>query len=161
MTDINAFEGAAPGKTISHRPRWRMRILLLRLLQLPLALSLIPVGWSADPRESEVRKAQQSFEHCWAARDASGMDKLLASDFTYVGRSGRELDRASFLGAIKEGNISARYTAEINAVIHFYGPVAVLASKNATLVTLIWVNADGKGWRLVRGQGTLPPAPPK
>jgi hypothetical protein len=39
-------------------------------------------------------------------------------------------------------------------VIHFYGPIALLTSKNGTLLTLIWVNADGKGWRLVRGQGT-------
>jgi hypothetical protein len=138
-----------------------MRLVPLALLA--LALSLITVGLAADPRESEVLKAQESFGRCWAARDPSCMDKLLASDFTYVGRSGRELDRAGFLATIKEGtDISARYEAEKDAVIHFYGPVAVLASKNDTLLTLIWVNADGKGWRLVRGQGTrLATAPPK
>jgi hypothetical protein len=87
------------------------------------------------------------------------MDKLLASDFTYVFRSGFEVDRAGFLATIQYNkNICARYEAEKDAVIHFYGPVAVLTSKNGTLQTLIWVNADGKGWQLVRGQGAPPDA---
>jgi hypothetical protein len=83
------------------------------------------------------------------------MDKLLASDFTYVGRTGLEVDRGGFLAAIRDGKtISARYEAEKDAVIHFYGPVAVLTSRNEALLTLIWVNVDGSGWQLVRGQGT-------
>jgi hypothetical protein len=66
------------------------------------------VGWAADSRESEVLRAQQSFGHCWATRNASCMDKLPASDFTYAGRTGRELDRAGFLATIQDGkNISA------------------------------------------------------
>lgn len=91
------------------------------------------------------------------------MDRLLASEFTYVFRRGYELDRADFLATIKEGKtISVKYEAEKDAVIHFYGPVAVLTSKNESLLTLIWVNANGKGWQLVRGQGTLlATAPPK
>jgi len=127
-----------------------------------LALSLA-AGWAADSRESEVLKAQESFGRCWAARDASCMDKLLASDFTYVFRKGREVDRSAFLATIKDGrNISARYEAEKNAIVHFYGPVAVLTSSSATYLTLIWVNLDAKGWRLVRGQGTeLSTAPQK
>jgi hypothetical protein len=41
------------------------------------------------------------------------MEKLLASDFTYVAQGGRELDRAGFLATIKDGkNISGRYEAE-------------------------------------------------
>jgi hypothetical protein len=59
--------------------------------------SFVPRVWAADPQENEVRKAQEAFAHCWATRDADCMDKVLAPDFTWVFRTGIEVDRATFL----------------------------------------------------------------
>ena len=118
-------------------------------------------AWAADSRESEVLKAQESFARCWAQRDPDCMDKVLSPDFTYAFRSGFQLGRAGFLAAIKAGryqgtSLSTSYGVEGQS-IHFYGPVALIisAAQARTLQTLVWSNADGHGWKLVRGQGTV------
>jgi hypothetical protein len=116
--------------------------------------------WGADlAREADVRKAQDWFAHCWETRDAICMATLLAPDFTWVFRNGREVDRATFLATIMDGkNISSTFLGGKDAVVQFYGPVALLtfAGENPpTILTLVWFHSDSQGWQLVRGQGTL------
>jgi hypothetical protein len=115
--------------------------------------------WAADPQEVEVRKAQDAFARCWEIRDAGCMDRVLAPDFTWVFRTGMEVDRAAFLATIMDGTtIGPRFFSTDDAVIHSYGPVALLTfaatGNQPTILTLVWFNSNGKEWRLVRGQGT-------
>jgi len=124
----------------------------------PILLAVLIVACN-DTREPEVRRALQAFAHCWDARDVICMDKLLSNDFTYVFRSGQEADRTAFLAAIKDAkNLSAGSEVPHDAVITFYGAVAVARFAGGTPVThltMIWSNTDGKGWHLVRGQSTV------
>jgi Domain of unknown function (DUF4440) len=130
---------------------------------LALCASFAATIWAADAAsEAEVRKAQDSFAHCWATRDADCMASLLAPDFSWVFRTGIEVDRDAFLATIMDGrSISPAFAGGDDAVIHFYGPVALLTfptndGTNApqTILTLVWFNSNGDGWQLVRGQGT-------
>ena len=116
--------------------------------------------WAADSdREAAVRKAQDWFAHCWQTRDAGCMAALLAPDFTWVFRDGREVDRATFLATIMDGkSIGSTFLGGKDAGVHFYGPVALLTfagERPPTILTLVWFNSDSLGWQLIRGQGTL------
>lgn len=116
--------------------------------------------WAADPaREAEVRKAQDWFAHCWQTRDESCMAPLLAPEFTWVFRTGKEVDRTAFLAMIMDGkDIGSTFFSSKDAAVHFYGPIALLTfAENdppPTILTLVWVHSDSEGWQLVRGQGT-------
>jgi Domain of unknown function (DUF4440) len=130
---------------------------------LALCASFAATIWAADPAsEAEVRKAQDSFALCWATRDPNCMAPLLAPEFTWVFRTGVEVDRDAFLATITDGrSISPAFPGGNDAVIHFYGPVALLTfptndGTNApqTILTLVWFNSNSDGWQLVRGQGT-------
>jgi hypothetical protein len=106
----------------------------------------------ADRGEAEVREAQQAFGHCWEARDAICMDKLLASDFDWVNRRGHKQDKAAFLAMVKGGDISPAFRLPADALIRFYGPVAVVTLAHTGVhVTLLWSRAESDCWLLVQG----------
>jgi hypothetical protein len=88
------------------------------------------------------------------------MDKVLAPDFTWVFRTGIEVDRATFLATIMDSStIGRNFFSTDDAVVHFYGPVALLTfagtTNPPTILTLVWFNSNGEDWRLVRGQATF------
>jgi hypothetical protein len=88
------------------------------------------------------------------------MDKVLAPDFTWVFRTGIEVDRATFLATIMDSStIGRNFFSTDEAVAHFYGPVALLTfagmTNPPTILTLVWFNSTGEGWQLVRGQATF------
>jgi hypothetical protein len=87
--------------------------------------------WAADPQEYEVR--QSAGYDCWATRDPGCMDKVLAPDFTWVFGTGIEVDRATFLAAIMNGTtFGPNFFSTDDAVVHFYGPVALLSFVGTT-----------------------------
>jgi Domain of unknown function (DUF4440) len=116
--------------------------------------------WAADSQEYEVRRAQDAFAHCWVTRDAGCMEEVLARDFTWVFRTGIEVDRAAFLAALtNDTTLGNTFFSGDEAVVHFYGPVALLTfagtGNTPTILTLVWFNSNGKDWRLVRGHATF------
>jgi hypothetical protein len=151
-----------------------MSLTKIRLMVL-VSFTLEPIAsLAADTRETEVRKALQSFWHCWETNDAGCMDKLLAEDFDYVIRTGVSKDRADFLRIVREGNLLPNISTPESGPIRFYGPVAFVTFARVTLpkdpvvpfpldranaatvpvlprLMLVWLNPDGKGWRLGRG----------
>lgn len=124
---------------------------LLAVLTLSLSVGIR----AADPREADVRMAQQAFGHCWEAHDADCMNKVLTGDFDFIARNNAAMDRQQFLGMVKAGNISATFNVPASAQVRFYGPVAlvtfVAGGPRAAKITLVWSNADGNGWKLARG----------
>jgi hypothetical protein len=139
-----------------------------------VALLAIATTHAADPRETEIRNAMESFGRCWDAhaKDPGCMDRLLAPDFTAVALGAREFDRAGFIDFVK--NLPASNTwgsgpgdRMPGAVVRFYGPVALItySHKNATPVehlarfTHVFVNSEGRGWLMARLHASRPNIP--
>lgn len=127
--------------------------------------------------------AQDSFVKCWDARDVACLSKIITDDFFLFNRF-EPFDRASFLSGMSEGRFP-RISPDVKTKdmkIRFYGTAAIRTqvqnqpvlvgprgTQNRPAVavdlfsTAVFVNVDGKGWRLASmhislPQGAVPPA---
>src|SRR5438309_5669502 len=87
----------------------------MRLLSL-FALALLVYG--ADPREVEIRKAQDTFARCWNAhaKDNKCMDQILTPDFNWVSLGGKPEDRSAFIDRIQKMPESNTWTTAPDAL---------------------------------------------
>jgi hypothetical protein len=133
------------------------------------AVMLACTVYAADPREAEIHKAQEAFGHCWDAhsKDTHCMDQLLTTDFSWVSLGARSEDRTAFIERIQKMPESNTWTTPPDDTIHFYGPTAIVTYgvQHSTPVshmdqfTHVWVNVDGKGWRMARLHCSHPTLP--
>jgi hypothetical protein len=137
-----------------------------------LTLFIAPLLTAADPREAEIRDFMEAYGRCWDAhaKDTSCMDKLLAPDFNNVNFGGSVVDRAGFIKHVQDlpdsntwGHPGERMPA---GVVRFYGQAALVTLgvhvrtpvEQDEQFTLVIVNVDGKGWRMVRLHGSRRPS---
>jgi hypothetical protein len=146
----------------------------MRSLILLLTLFVAPPLSAADPREAEIHDFMEAFGRCWDAhaKDPNCMDKLLTPDFNAVMLRG-PVERAEFIRVVQGLPDSNTWGSPgkrtPNAVVHFYGPVAVVTwgvhvmapMEQIEQITHVIVNVDGKGLRLARYHNSrLPVANP-
>jgi hypothetical protein len=136
---------------------------------------------AADTREAEVMAASNSFDKCWDSRDVACLSKATTEDFILISRRADIRERAAFLEGMKSGSYSQTAgSAKIrDQKVRFYGntaiqtrventptPIGPRGAQNQPVVaadhfqTLVWVNIDGKGWRLATMHVSLPQLTP-
>jgi hypothetical protein len=156
-----------PGTTVEHArcDSIDSQMKALALFSLASVMSLC-----AQSRDLDIRKAHEAFASCWDNRDVACLDKMITADFIDVARTARMLNRREFLDGMKDGRFSKGFPLPAGALIRSYGQTAVVtyetkepgprASGNVPtphVFTLIWVNEDGKNWRLASLHVSMPP----
>ena len=142
-----------------------MRPLLL------LTLLIVTTAVAADPRDPEIRQAQERFGKCWEAhaKDRTCMEGLLTSDFNAVMINGRPVDKAGFIEIVHrlpETNTWRNEKGEhlpSDASVRFYGNTAVVTYgvahkapvEHVDQFTHVYVKTDA-GWQMVRLHGSHP-----
>lgn len=121
---------------------------------------------AADPRENEIFNGEKAFWSAWYHRDPDAMAKLITDDVFVIPRTARGLNRDQFLVDLKAGRFttgSAEFTRPADLLVRFYGPTTAVATftQGPTHYTHVWVNIDGKGWRMASFHSSLPPTLPK
>jgi hypothetical protein len=133
-----------------------------------LVLTIALAAHAADSREAEVLAAQDAFLRCWDARDVACLSKIVTDDFILFNRF-EPFDREAFLKGMSAG-IFPHTPPDVKTrdlKIRFYGTTAIRtqiqnqptpigprgAPNRATVAadrfnTAVFVNVDGKGWRL-------------
>jgi hypothetical protein len=134
----------------------------------------------ADARESQILERERAFESAWNKRDPQAMGCLITDDFVIITRTLRFVDRKAFLAGLKAGDFSVNERDQgpspKDLLIRFYGPATAVVTFSdeepwgvaggrqvPTLhrFTHVWVNPDGKGWRMASRHVSLPPARPQ
>ena len=98
--------------------------------------------------------------------DVAALDKLLASDMTYVHSSGALETKDVFVGGIKSGKYKYKKITTEDVTVRSYGDTAVLGGKATIDVTAdgndihvvvrytdVWVKRDGR-WQMVAWHST-------
>jgi len=150
-----------------------------------LALALAVFAYAADPREAEVMTAQEAFVKCWDARDVACLSKIVTDDFILINRF-EVLDRKAFMTSMRGDSLPRTdpdYRLKTRDLkLRFYGTAAIRTEITNTPIlvgargtpnrptveidlfrTAVWVNLDGKSWRLASmhislPQGAIPPS---
>ena len=127
------------------------------------ALVLSPGLRAADAPAFEADRAR--FE-AQVKGDVAALDKLLASDLTYVHSSGVVETKDEFVGAIKSGKYKYKSIVPEGVTVRSYGDTAVVHGKATIdvvssgrdvhvelLFTDVWVKSDGR-WQMVSWHST-------
>jgi len=146
----------------------RFRIFVWLLLA-PMAPSIVAQGSTATDVEKQVLAAEQSRVAALDRSDLPALEQLLAGDLTYVHASGKVDTKASFLAAIRSGQLHyiswqpARLHVRVlgqTALIDGEYEVRVLDSRmqpdpfNVNIFILtVYARRDGR-WRQVAWQST-------
>lgn len=138
----------------------------LRASRLGILLGLTISLWAADPRENEIFNREKAFWSVWNDRDPDAMAKLVTDDFFQIARTARSFNRDEFLKNLKAGGYtktSQEFTRPADLLVRFYGPSTAIATYTLGNMhfTHVWVNVDGKGWRMASFHSSLPPTLPK
>jgi hypothetical protein len=95
------------------------------------------------------------------------MDQFLTPDFNWVSLGAQSEDRTAFIERVQKMRDSNTWTTPPDVLVRFYGSTAIVTYglPHATPVehvdqfTHVWVNADGKGWRMARLHCSRPTLP--
>ena len=95
------------------------------------------------------------------------MDPLLTPDFNWVSLGARSEDKTGFIERVQKMPDSNTWTTPADALIRFYGSTAIVTyglTHNSPVdhvdqFTHVWVNVDGKGWRMARLHASHPTLP--
>jgi ketosteroid isomerase-like protein len=130
-----------------------------------LALALVPGAFARAAEAPAIEGDRARFE-AQTKGDVAALDKLLASDLTYVHSSGVLDSKESFLGAIKSGKTQYKSIVPEEVSARSFGDVAVVNGKATIDVaaggkdihvvlryTDVWVKRDGR-WQMVSWHST-------
>lgn len=134
---------------------------------------------AVDSRDSQIIDRERAFGDAWEKRDPQEMAKVITEDFVIVTRTTTIMNRKEFLDGLKGGSFSQNSRDKVqipkDLLIRYYGPsTAVVTYSDQGLwgppgkqvptlhrFTHVWVNPDGKGWRMATRHVSLPPARPQ
>jgi len=134
---------------------------------------------AADSRDSQIVDREKAFGDAWEKRDPQAMARVITDDFLIVTRASTIMDRKQFLDGLKGGSFSQNNRDRVqmpkDLLIRYYGPSTAVVTYSdqgpwgppgkeiPTLhrFTHVWVNPDGKGWRMASRHVSLPPARPQ
>jgi hypothetical protein len=141
--------------------KYCIAVLLLRFAAVSLA--------AADSRENEILNREKAFWSAWYHRDPEAMAKLITDDLFVIPRTARSVNRDQFLQDLKAGRFttgSGEFSRPADLLIRFYGSSTAIVtygfeSSHSTRFTHVWVNVDGKGWRMASFHSSLPFTLPK
>ena len=134
------------------------------------------VCFAADPQE-QVRERELSFRNAWDKRDGAAMGDIITPDFLMITRAGEAIGRKRFLDDLQAGAYSSRelessFPKPKDLLIRFYGSDTAVVTYSqerpwtprggkqvqaAHFFTHVWVNPDGKGWRMASRHASIAP----
>ena len=139
------------------------------IVALASAITLMMVGQttgSANPDEEAVRKIEDEFAAAYGRNDAETLDRLWASDYTFVNPAGQVLTKAQRLAMLRSGELKIESYNRDDESIRVYGDTAVVtyrstvkAQRNGTdissqrRVITVLVKREGR-WQAVAQQST-------
>jgi ketosteroid isomerase-like protein len=125
---------------------------------------------------SDAELAEDHFFGALLAGDAASLDTVLAGDFLIVDvSSGAVADRASFVGALRDGSLEFHRIELVERLTRRYGETAIIVGRTEMSGTfggvgfaassrythvLVHDSDDGR-WRLATAQGTSIAEPPR
>jgi ketosteroid isomerase-like protein len=146
-----------------------------RTLVAAVAICSSTICFAADP-QAQISAREQSFKNAWDKRDAGAMADIITPDFLMITRAGGAIARKQFLDGLASGAYSTRelessFPKPKDLLIRFYGadtavvtysqerPWTPKGGKQVQAVhffTHVWVNPDGKGWRIASRHVSIP-----
>jgi hypothetical protein len=128
--------------------------------------SLLALGVGAQAADAPALEADRARFEAQVKGDVAALDKLLATDLTYVHSSGVVETKDEFVGAIRSGKYKYKSIVPEGVTVRAHGDTAVVHGKatidvvssgrdvHVLLVfTDVWVKRDGR-WQMVSWHST-------
>jgi ketosteroid isomerase-like protein len=144
------------------------------LVALLCAMPLLVIGQQTERKEAAspnaeeetIRKLEDEFAAAYGRNDADTLDRLWASDYTFVNPAGQVLTKAQRLAMLRSGEVKIEAYSRDDESIRIYGNTAVVtyhstvkAQRNGTeigsqrRVITVLVKREGR-WQAVAQQST-------
>jgi ketosteroid isomerase-like protein len=82
-----------------------------------------------DKGREELMALEKESAQAFVSNDADAVARQLAQDWTIITPEGNELDRSTFLGLIKSGDLSHEAMEFTDTIVRVYGDTAVITAR--------------------------------